>query len=646
MRSYFQYLGVIALKRPSIWITFSLYWIYTTVLMFIIPFLSGIGPIAIWSNTIINLQSNFIMILGIAMALLVGIIFRKGIEDQSELLIISKPIKRWKINTIKFFWVLIMTSILVIGCSIIIGLTPILGQYDPLNNPKGIAFNKILPLMMAITLASYVIGFLFSSIAIFLSLIATRIQIIITLITINVVFSVYNNVSSLVLENLKSKIESNYPNVAIDSISINTTNSNVQSFAYLTEGNDHYDLYNIYEENRPKINALAQTINFNSQWSNLYSSFNLIDQNDLEQTTEFGYNPKLNTHINQNENLIYFIANYFHHLKNNSTPTDFESLMIFPVYFNIFNGDNNQYDNTKDTGFYHLGLNKKRLSVLKLAGANSQTIYVSNHHLIFDFMPTQFATNNDLSITNQKALDTEIFNQVISKYLNQNDFINITGQHQNKDLILSYVNDLYSLIKINQYGLGFSNEKELNNAIATYKYSVLKTLLYLYWNQILPQYLTDKNITIEQYLSNRKINQVNYFNQFFNYQINKITNPYNNQVINLNLTGSQFIHMILIMSGIAKFNASTYYKTSGVSFIGSTFPLSIDGKFIESIDKRKISNAFVCLALDTNHYDANQIFRYTNHPYLTNVGVSLFWIFISLVLFIGSYVKYQKYDIK
>ncbi len=281
MRSYFQYLGVIALKRPSIWITFALYWIYTIILLFLVPILSGIGPIAVWSNTLFNLQSNFIMILGVAIALLVGTIFRKSIEDQSELLVISKPIKRWKINTIKFIWVLIMTSILIFGCWIIIALTPILGQYDPLNNEKGIPFDKIFPLMLAMTLAGYVISFLFSSIAIFLSLIATRIQIIITLITINVVFSVYNSVSTLVLDNLKSRIEGNYPNVSVESISINSTKSDVESFAYISEGKERYDLYQIYEENNPKINALAQVINFNNQWSNLYSSFNLVDQDDL-----------------------------------------------------------------------------------------------------------------------------------------------------------------------------------------------------------------------------------------------------------------------------------------------------------------------------------------------------------------------------
>ncbi|WEK83241.1 MAG: hypothetical protein L3I91_00870 [Mycoplasma sp.] len=320
--------------------------------------------------------------------------------------------------------------------------------------------------------------------------------------------------------------------------------------------------------------------------------------------------------------------------------------MIFPTYFAILNNGNHEYNNEEDTGFYHLGLNKRRISVLKLAGGNSQTIYVSNRNLIFNFMPTQFASNNDLSVFNQRALDQQVFNNIIPRYLTNEQFINLSKANENEDLVLNYVNDLYSLIKINHYGLSYNNEANLNNALATYKYTVLRGLLYLYWNQILPEYLSSKKISIEQYLMNHNEGNEKYFNQFFNYRIPSITNPYTKEFVSLNLTGSQFVHMIMIMAGVARFSQTTYYKTPGYSFKGSTYPLNLDGTFLKKIDNRDLSNAFVCLSLDTNSYGIDKIYHYTSHPYLTNTGVSLFWIFISVILFGSSYFKYQRYDIK
>ena len=108
MRAYFSYLRSILLTKTSLWIVTSINWLFTLIVLIIVPVCVELAPMNIWNFEQISLQGMYIIINSAICAFLVIYIFRSGIEDQTELIIMSKPIKRSKIILAKFIWVLIL----------------------------------------------------------------------------------------------------------------------------------------------------------------------------------------------------------------------------------------------------------------------------------------------------------------------------------------------------------------------------------------------------------------------------------------------------------------------------------------------------------------------------------------------------------
>ena len=207
MRTYFSYLFRTLIKRSSIWIVFSIYWLYAIVLLLIVPAVTHISPLTLWSTDLISLQGLFVVIISVVSGVLVVFAFRASIEDETELVIVSKPIKRWKLNLVKFTWVFIASIFLALITSLICLLTILFGPYDSVNNSGGMRFDKIPALVGSIWLGTIVTSFIFSSFGILVSMIGNKIQILITLVATSIVLMVYSLIGSFVLTPLSKQMQ-------------------------------------------------------------------------------------------------------------------------------------------------------------------------------------------------------------------------------------------------------------------------------------------------------------------------------------------------------------------------------------------------------------------------------------------------------
>ena len=118
-------------KRP-IWISAVIYIFVMFCFLILIPVLTSLNVVHIWSNsTMTVLQSFLLFICAIFTAVLAIGIFRDTNEEGTELIIISKPISRMKIIFGKFIAFFIMCLILNLATCIIVCITLLLPSMQP-----------------------------------------------------------------------------------------------------------------------------------------------------------------------------------------------------------------------------------------------------------------------------------------------------------------------------------------------------------------------------------------------------------------------------------------------------------------------------------------------------------------------------------
>jgi len=102
--TYFKFLFVTTIKKRPVWITLLLMLITCTMFIIVLPAVARMNPLQVWANTTMTAcQSFFGMTIALFSAVLGIHIFQDGIAEGTELIILSKPIKRYKIILTKFF---------------------------------------------------------------------------------------------------------------------------------------------------------------------------------------------------------------------------------------------------------------------------------------------------------------------------------------------------------------------------------------------------------------------------------------------------------------------------------------------------------------------------------------------------------------
>ena len=515
MKTYFGYLFRTLVKRSSIWIVFAIYWLYALVILIIVPAVTHISPLTLWSTDVISLQGMFVVIISVVIGVVVVFAFRASIEDETELVIVSKPIKRWKLNVVKFSWTLIAALFLAFVTSIIALFTLCFGQYDAVNNTAGMRYDKLPALIGSIWLGTVVTSLIFAAFGIMVSMVGNKIQILVTLIATSIVFSVYATISTFVLTPLYKQMQGKIGNKLASIKTINQKGDDV-SYAYtFNEPND--DLYDLYKQYPQTGNQIYQYFNFQAQQSGLYNAF---DVNDLQlnlSSAPFGASAQYKTTIeSKDDNLLNYLEQMYQDRNKDENKNNY--LLMMPFTDAVLRADESgkyQLRETDNLKLMLMGPKTDALFAMKYAGAKPDSIYVSNSTKLLDFFPARWLTMSDLYVSEdfEKDVFEKITKNLFTKettytplegeekhlpYRNINgDWNMVSGPTQTlKDLwneqqqiMQDYFGMCYQFMKDNssKYDLKYDNEQHINDSMAKIWVALIKHFSSIYWFQVIGQ---------------------------------------------------------------------------------------------------------------------------------------------------------------
>ncbi len=669
MFSYFRYLGKCVWTKAAIWVSFGICWLYTLVLLIIVPAVTSVSPITLWTTDLVNLQSIYIIILSVICGLLVVYIFRIHIENETELIILSKPIKRYKISIAKFLWVILSACVLAIGLTIIAIFTLCFGKYNSTTNPSGMNYDKILPLIGSLWLATLIISLIFDAVGILISSFASRIQIMVTLVGSSVIITTYDLLINLVAPDLLDNINNKVGDTLNTYKFINSDGTNL-SYAYL-ENQPASDLYDVYTETYSKANKIEQYINICKHFSNLYSSFDLNDLDKTLSSKNFGDSVIYDTIVNQNNTFLNNFSKLYDKLINGES----DSIPLCLPYFDtVIYGDSTTFnvDDISNSGLFFYGPSITQLEIISFIDAGPNTIYVSNKsQTLGGIYPAIWLDTNSLQVDesqyNQFLSDVE--DDLLVDLLSNNSWL-ITGAGQNQSKYDEWLNEIWSFLQDNAstYNLSIDNESEINTSVAIVEYALIQDFISMYWEQIVPQYLQQENISIEEYLANASIdeNTASYFNQSINFEPTDLKTT-DGESINLPsaFTLGNFLQLYYAYTETNWFSNTSYSKyrslnetynescayiiydstNNTISYDWDNYktstPVDTSGPFFDAFMGEMINTT-----VRSNFLGINYIYEYDIEPYVDNTTTTIFWLTISLILWSISAIVYNRLDIK
>ena len=643
MFAYFRYLSKVILKKPSLWCMVGISYIFILVLLIIIPVSLQISPLSVWNFDVVNIQSTFIIIDAVKSALLVVYAFRSDIEDGAELIIYSKPLRRIKILLSKFIWIIVGGLIFTVGYVLIALFTMCFGQYDPVNNVGGIVFSKVPALLASLVIGPLVVNLIFSSLGILVSKFGNKLHVIISVTMTSVAVSIYDIVVSMILNNNKKNIEAKYGG-KINSFTSKTNDSLFQNYAYY-DTQPKIDLYTAYKENPDTGNHVYQYLNISKQLSNFYKSFDLDDSSVAIETTGFGESVNYTSNIsNQQNTLLKHLLDNYENFDKNSYP------LLMPMRSSIYNDDT-----FENYGYMFLGINSSLLKWLRYMGASSDTVWVSNLTRIFAFVPTTYVIDSELlnvGKANIDEFDADVYNNIIYQVLSNLEYNQIKNTDK-KDVSQAtqtkFTELCFNFIKANseKYSLHTDSLKSINTSFGILQYSMVRQFSLIYWSQIIEQISEKIGISATDYFSNTN----NAFSDAFGAQI-EITNPYDESAeAKINTNVDTFLKCFLAYSGAAQLN-NTPTTITQQRFAYSNYGMSLEGKpLFDGKTPAEANNYYFMFphsfvkTYNEAGFDVSTIFNYQTEQYYTRMSTSLFWGFVSILLFGISMYYYLRNDI-
>lgn len=180
---YFKFLFINTIKKKSIWITWLLFLFTCSCFLIILPAAAKMNTLQVWSNTTMSLCQTFMgMIAGLFTAVLAINIFKDTNEDGTELIVISKPISRFK---------LVMSKFILFGvyCLMVNVSTIILSIFTIFLPRTEIRFYG--GLLLSMFIGNLITFGVFGSISCLLTLKFAKVGIIVTNVIISLVFMIY-----------------------------------------------------------------------------------------------------------------------------------------------------------------------------------------------------------------------------------------------------------------------------------------------------------------------------------------------------------------------------------------------------------------------------------------------------------------------
>ena len=645
MFAYFRYLSKVIFTKVPLWCVVGISYLFTFIFIILIPLIIKVSPLSIWNFDIVNIQATFIIIDAVKSSLLVVYAFRNDIEDGTELIIYSKPLRRTKILISKFIWILLGGLVISMGYVIIALFTYCFGQYDPINNVGGIEFSKVPSLIGSLIIGPFIVNLLFGGIGILISKFGSKLQIVISVTMISIAISVYDIVGSAVLNSIQDNIEAKYGG-KINSFSSKTSNSKFENYAYYNT-QPGTDLYYAYKENQDIGNTTYQYLNICKQLSSFYKLFNVDDIDNILETTPFGSSANYTFKISSPENVLLkdFVNNY-ENFNLNSYP------LLMPFKNSIYSQNESNNPSNDSFGFIFLGLNSSLLTYLKYIGASSHTVWVSNLTTLFAFVPTTYIIDDELLKTGNASLsefDADIYKNITFEVLSNEEYNTIRNtddKAKSQATQTKFTEMCYNFIKNNaeKYGFDISNLTSINCAFAKLQYSMIRQFSLIYWSQIIGQICNNLGVSVIDYFTNTD----DKFNESFNYKIN-ITDPYNSSEtasdvndVNLNTV----LRCFLAYTGAGQLT-NTPTSITNTRFAYSNYGMDLNG--LPLFDNTKnyyfmFPHTFIKIYNELG-FDITTIYNYQTAQYYTKLQTSLFWSIISFILFGISMYYYLRSDI-
>ncbi len=652
MLAYFRYLSKVIFSKIPLWAVAFVGYLFELTFLIIIPALTKSSPILMWNFDMINIQTTFVTIEAIKSALLVGYAFKNDIEDGSELIIYSKPLKRIKILLPKLIWVILATILFSIGYVIISLFTMAFGNYDAVNNPNGMPYDKIPSLIASLIIGSFIVGLIFSSLAAFIGSFTNKLKIFVSVTIVAIVISIYDIIGSVVMSSKTSNIISKTGG-SITSFSIKTNDLTLDNFAYYNTA-PAMDLYDANNETSDLSNFIYQSLNISYQLSSFYKLFNLDDINTTLETSTFGQFPRFTTKIeSKDDTLLNYLVTIYEKSNQNYYP------FVLPISNDIYSEAETKKSAYSSIGFFSLGLKSDIASWLKYFGNTTHDIWLSNLNIKFNVIPSTYISESNLLDVNAKneEFDADVYNNIMFELLSNDNYDifndNSTTHVENaKTAQKSFDTLCYNFIINNKekYALSNNDLTNINYSMAKIQYSMLKQFCMIYWSQIIEQLINNSGLdSAIDYLTNKN----NEFQNSFNKEV-IITNPHNGGPEfdeNENITVDRFVRCYLSYSGVGQIDSSTTSWTTK-RFAYSSYGIDEQGHDLIDVtpEGRKDKYYFMfpnqyITVYNQQGYSINSIYRYTTNEFYTRASTSIFWCLASFVFFAGSTIYYWRNDI-
>jgi ABC-type transport system involved in multi-copper enzyme maturation permease subunit len=285
--------------------------LYIAVIILIIPAIVSTPPAILWTNGVIDLQGFCMMILAIVCSIMAVIIFRESRDDGTELIIMSKPINRWKIILVKFISYLLTSAIVIAGGVILMLCTLFFGKYSP-THLDGIDYSVLPGMIGGLVLAGVITILLFGAVAILISAFAGKVVIMITTIGIAIIIYILQQVLPFAATTPSSYIKNNYSMELKTHRAVGTDGKMHNSFNaehVATIDDVRYDsLFYANEGLSHATGAIACYANVGQQITNLYHAFSTKEES-VTLNTPFGSKYDKKYTITNNKNSIFQDAN-------------------------------------------------------------------------------------------------------------------------------------------------------------------------------------------------------------------------------------------------------------------------------------------------------------------------------------------------
>ncbi|MDR1991317.1 MAG: ABC transporter permease [Mycoplasmataceae bacterium] len=580
------------------------------------------------------------MIISISCSIMAVVIFRDSKEDGSELIIMSKPIARWKIIVTKFICFGNMTLIMIAVSMLIMIGTLGFGKFNLASNPNGINMSELTEMLLGLLMGTLIVCLLFGAIAILLSVISGKIIIMVSTIGVAVIFNIIYMLVPI-LSITPNKYVINQYSIYLNSMNYVGIDGKMHTGVYannvrfLTDDHDDDDqnwntAYYVNRGNAHATGALVSYINVGQQLSSLFHSFTDYAKNDTNSAYGSDINEK------------YYLTSQ-KPIYENPTNNSYPWLRFVGVV----------KDQIKRVKWRIYGFPLNVLDTYNLAGATSEDfVYTipSKNASILNLSNSQFWSINDITRYPNESKIREYVNSLEKDgygYYNNGE-VESVGTKSEHDLHVKFPKDLFeneeSLIyyenpdfilpyKVQKDDHNYDNSMNLDYLEVWYL--IMQDLQTALWNKI--------NEAITEYQADPTSGLP---------PINQWTDKEPDSIYDRLMSPEETDQTMQLLSEINYAMSVWDFSTKMTGFTHSITFSTFKSDHVDNFEYANSNYLFNILNSAGNNNEINSsdvfssIYPYDHYKYYNNSDLTIFWVSFALLFFALSIITYMRVDIK